>query len=113
MQFKLDIKPISVNQCWKGKRYKTNIYKSFEKNMILILPKSKGKFSEMLRIELFFGFSSPLADIDNPVKPILDIMQKKYEFNDNQIFELNIRKCIVSKGKEFISVSINNLVPFK
>jgi len=43
----------------------------------------------------------------------LDIMQKKYGFNDNQIFELNIRKCIVSKGKEFISVSINNLVPFR
>ena len=65
----------------------------------------------MLRVELFFGFSSNASDLDNPVKPLIDILQKKYGFNDNQIFELNIRKCIVAKGKEFISITVNNLLP--
>jgi Holliday junction resolvase RusA-like endonuclease len=108
---KIEYKPLSVNDAWKGKRYKTDLYKKYEKDLLLILPKTKVKFDGMLRIELFFGFSSNASDLDNPVKPLLDIMQKKYGFNDNQIFELNIRKCIVSKGKEFITISVNNLLP--
>jgi Holliday junction resolvase RusA-like endonuclease len=112
IEFKINKKPISVNQCWQGKRFKTDKYKSFEKEMLLTLPKSKAKISDMIRIDFFFGFSSPLSDLDNPVKPLIDILQKKYGFNDNQVFELNVRKSIVSKGNEFISCSITDLLPF-
>jgi Holliday junction resolvase RusA-like endonuclease len=112
MQIELKKKPLSVNECWQGQRFKTPVYKSFEKEMLLILPNSKEKFSDMLRVEFFFGFSSSLADLDNPVKPLIDILQKKYGFNDKQVFELNVRKCIVEKGKEFISIQIENLLPF-
>lgn len=110
-QAKIDRKPLSVNQAWQGKRFKTNLYKKYEKEMLLILPKSKAKFEGMLRIELFFAFSSAASDLDNPVKPILDILQKKYKFNDNQIFELNIRKCNVPKGKEYLTILIEPLLP--
>lgn len=108
------MKPLSVNEAWQGKRFKTSKYKSYEKEMILRLllhPKFKHDFKEMLRVELFFGFSSQASDIDNPVKMILDILQKKYGFDDKQIFELNIRKCIVTKGNEFIEISIDKLLP--
>lgn len=113
MDFKLPIKPLSVNECWQGKRFKTDKYKSFEKEMLLTLPKSKEILSDMIRVEFHFGFSSPLADLDNPVKPIMDILQKKYAFNDKNVFELNVRKCIVPKGTEFISIRIESLLPFE
>ncbi|MFB5624637.1 MAG: hypothetical protein ACE5RP_06985 [Nitrosopumilus sp.] len=111
MNIELNVKPLSVNEVWQGKRFKTLKYSKYERDLLLMIPKSKEVFSDMLRIELFFGFSSPLADLDNPVKPILDILQKKFGFNDKHIFELNIRKCIVKKGDEFIHIGIHPLLP--
>lgn len=57
-------------------------------------------------LNIVFGFSSPLADIDNGLKPFIDILQKKYEFNDKDIVELNVKKEKTVKGKEFILFEI-------
>ncbi|MFM2203627.1 MAG: hypothetical protein RLZZ605_591 [Bacteroidota bacterium] len=102
---KIDIKPLSVNQAWAGKRFKTPLYKKYESLVLLMLPK---KFFENrpLKIDLVFGFSSNASDIDNPIKMILDIFQKKYNLNDKQIFELNVKKEIVSKGNEYFKFNI-------
>ena len=108
---RIELKPLSVNQAWKGVRYKTDKYKSYERSVMFLLPKRKIESKGMLRVELFFGFSSKASDIDNPVKMTLDILQKKFGFDDKQIFELNVRKCIVKKGKEFTEISISNLLP--
>jgi hypothetical protein len=43
----------------------------------------------------------------------LDIAQKKFGFDDKQVFEMNIRKCIVKKGEEFIEIGIFCLLPFE
>ena len=102
---KINIKPMSVNLAWKGKRFKTNVYKKYEKDCMLLLPKitvPDGK----LKVDLVFGFSSKLADADNPVKCFIDILQKKYGFNDNKIYEYNIKKVDVKKGFEFIEFTI-------
>jgi Holliday junction resolvase RusA-like endonuclease len=112
IQFKLNEKPLSVNQAWQGKRFKTPLYKSYEETILLTMPKGKVDSEEMLRIEFFFGFSNKASDLDNPVKLLLDIAQKKYGFNDKNVFELNVRKCIVKKGEEFIQMGIYNLLPF-
>jgi Holliday junction resolvase RusA-like endonuclease len=112
MQARLEIKPLSVNEAWQGRRFKSNKYKKFERDVLLMLPKNKESFSGMLQIDLFFGFSNVLSDLDNPIKMTLDILQKKYGFNDKNIFELNVRKCKTEKGKEFISIQINDLLPF-
>lgn len=113
MIIEIQEKPLSVNQAWQGKRFKTDIYKAYEKKMLLLLPKAKKPFSDMLRIEIHFGFSNQCSDIDNPVKPLLDILQKKYGFNDKSIFELNLRKNIVQKGDEFIKIGIYPFLPFE
>jgi len=63
-----------------------------------------------MRLELIFGFSNKLSDLDNPVKMFQDILQKKYGFNGSRIYELNIKKVIVQKGKEFIKFKLSNLV---
>ena len=105
---KIKIKLLSVNQAWQGRRFKTEAYKTFEKELSYLLPKQKipeGK----LKLNLWFGFSSKLADIDNPVKVILDIFQKKYSFNDRDIYKLIIEKEIVKKGQEYLKFKFRAL----
>ena len=106
---KIEIKPLSVNQCFQGRRFKNKKYKSYEKELLLLLPKVKIDFKRDLRVDLTFGFSSTLSDIDNPLKPLLDVLQKKYGFDDKQIQELNVKKEIVKKGKEFIKFKISKV----
>ncbi len=112
IQFRINEKPLSVNEAWQGKRFKTQAYKDYEKSIIFRMPKKSIDKKVMLRVEFFFGFSNVASDLDNPVKLLLDIAQKKYGFDDKQVFEMNIRKCIVKKGEEFIEMSIYPLLPF-
>ena len=105
----IQIKPLSINQAYQGRRYKTDKCKAFEKELMLKLPPLKLKYTGKLKVQLDYGFSSVLSDIDNPNKMVIDVLQKKYKFNDNQIFELNQKKEIVPKGKEYIKLTINEL----
>ncbi len=105
---KLQIKPLSVNQVWQGKRYKTNTYKQYEQLVLFLLPKlevPQGK----LQVHFEFGLSSKNADWDNPIKPIQDILQKKYGFNDRMIYKAIVEKVDVKKGSEFIKFEIKKL----
>tara|TARA_R110000737_G_scaffold339516_1_gene361553 strand:- start:123 stop:452 length:330 start_codon:yes stop_codon:yes gene_type:complete len=102
---RVKIKPLSVNECWKGRRFKTDKYKQYEKDLRKILLPMKipdGK----LKVFLIFGLSSKLADIDNPVKAFIDILQKEYSFNDRDIYSMELTKVDVKKGEEFIDFKI-------
>jgi Holliday junction resolvase RusA-like endonuclease len=103
---KLDIKPLSINAAFQGKRFKTPLYKAYETKMLLMLPKSIGKIPDQIEVNLTFGFSNKASDIDNCVKLFLDLLQKKYRFNDSQIYRLNIHKVLTDKGLDFIEFEI-------
>lgn len=107
---RLNIKPISVNEAWQGKRFKTKKYKQYEKECLLLLSRKIKVPDVKLKLTLNFGFSSKLSDTDNPVKCFVDILQKKYGFNDNKIYEYSIIKTDVSKGEEFIEFKIESLL---
>lgn len=97
----IKIKPLSVNQCWQGRRFKTPKYKAYEKELLLKLPKldlPKG----LIEIEINFYLKNKLFDIDNGLKPFLDILQKKYLFNDRDIYKMIVAKTISKEeGIEF------------
>lgn len=98
---RLNIKPLSVNQAWQGKRFKTDNYKRYEYLCLMML----GPFnvpSGKLKLDLLFGLSSKACDTDNPVKCFQDILSKKYTFDDKRIYELSVKKVDVKKGQEFI-----------
>jgi Holliday junction resolvase RusA-like endonuclease len=104
----IDIKPLSVNQVWRGRRYKTKLYEKYERDLALLLPVlviPDGRLSLIIEV----GFSNASADIDNPVKPFLDILQKKYDFDDKQIYQLSIIKKIVKKGCEYIAFTVHGM----
>ena len=98
---KINIKPLSVNEVWKGRRFKTDKYKIYETAVMLLLPKIK-IVEPPYRLNLIVGFSNKASDIDNILKPFLDILQKKYGINDKHIEILHIEKQIVKKNNEFI-----------
>ena len=97
---KIKIKALSVNVAWQGKRFKTRAYLAYEQHLMYLLPRievPKWELSLFIRVWI-----SKLSDIDNPLKPLLDIMQKKYDFNDKNIMLLQIEKVVVKKWEEFI-----------
>jgi Holliday junction resolvase RusA-like endonuclease len=104
---KIEVKPLSVNEAWQGKRFKSKKYEAYEKLLLFSLPPSKVNWDKIpIEVHLFIGFSNVASDIDNAVKPFIDILQKRYLFNDKFIFKLVVEKQIVSKGKEFIEYTI-------
>ena len=108
MVINLNVKPLSVNQCWQGRRFKTKAYKQYEKALLALLPEIEFTYKDDLEINIVFGFSSKTADIDNPLKPVLDILQKKYGFNDRSVYRLTVDKVITKKKEEFISIKITD-----
>lgn len=104
----INIKPLSVNAAWRGRRFKTPTYKQYERDVLLLLPKMEVP-DGYLELYLKFGFSSANSDFDNPVKLFVDCMQKKYGFNDKMIKRAVVEVEKVKKGKEFIEFNIKEL----
>jgi len=99
---KVKIKPLSINEAYKGRRRRTDKYNSYINGVMYLLPNDIIVKESNIRLRLEFGFSSLASDIDNCCKPFIDILQKKYEFNDKNIVELFVSKTKVSKGFEYI-----------
>ena len=104
----INIKPLSVNQAWQGRRFKTKAYDKYIRDMLLLLPPLKVS-NEQLELEVTFGLSSRAADIDNPLKCFIDCLQKKYQFDDKMIYRLIVNKVITKKKSEYIEFNIKEL----
>lgn len=102
----IPIKPLSVNEAWQGKRYKTSKYKKYCKDVALMLPNNielpKGKFG----IRFHFYFSSARSDWDNPIKTTQDAICSTYGLDDANIYLGIVEKFIVEKGQERIEFEI-------
>jgi len=104
----IDYKPLSVNEVWKGRRFKTDKYQEYE---LIIASKLRrvDLAGKKLKLEMTFGFSSVASDIDNCVKPLLDIFQKKFNFDDKEIYELSLKKTLVKKNQEYFYYKFTEL----
>src|SRR3990167_4414062 len=104
---RIKIKPLSVNKCWQGRRFKTPDYEAYEEEVLYRLKKQvipSGK----LFLKLTAGVSSKASDLDNVIKPFLDILQKKYGFDDKKIYGMDLWKEDVPKGEEYIDFDISS-----
>lgn len=109
MKNRIKIKLLSVNRAWQGRRYKTADYSAFETELLYLLPKLEVPKKTQLMICLVFGFSNANQDIDSPIKLVLDIFQKAYNFNDKMIYVLWVKKEKVKIGQEFLEFSIEKI----
>lgn len=99
---RIAIKPLSVNEAWQGRRFKTRLYQAYERELLLRLPAGIKIPEGPLAVFYEFGLSNLLADWDNPVKPLQDILQKKYGFSDRHIVRALVQKVKVAKGQEYV-----------
>jgi len=106
---KIDISPLSINKAFKGRRFKTPEYKQFEEEFWYRLPNDFKVPEGKLQLWIVFGTSSKLSDTDNFLKLSIDVLQKKYNFNDRRIFRILADKHITKKGEEFISFQFYKL----
>lgn len=102
---KINIKPLSTNALHTGKRHSSKDYLIFEKELYYQLPPMTIPEGNLC-LNVVFGVSSELADLDNCLKGTIDVLAKKYQFNDKRIFEMHVFKEITKKGKEYIDFSI-------
>jgi Holliday junction resolvase RusA-like endonuclease len=101
-----------VNEAWQGKRFKSKKYQTYEAELLYTLPKTEVNWDKQpIELSLIVGLSNMQSDIDNIVKPFVDVLQKKYNFNDKYIFRLIVEKKLVEKGAEFIEFYIKTLIP--
>jgi Holliday junction resolvase RusA-like endonuclease len=107
MMIQLKIKPMSVNEAWQGRRFKTSDYRDYEAILCAMLPPMKVPDGH-LALTVEFGLNTQ-ADIDNPLKPFLDCLQKKYGFNDREIYQLNVTKKAVKRGDGYIKFTLKPL----
>jgi Holliday junction resolvase RusA-like endonuclease len=109
---KIKIKPLSVNKAWQGRRFKTKDYLAYEQAMMYLLPNlviPEGN----LTVTITFGFANRASDIDNGLKPFLDILQKRYNFDDKRICRLLVDKTKAKKGGEYIRFVIEQYTTFQ
>lgn len=104
---KINVKPISVNEAWQGRRFKTEKYIRYEKAVMLCLPKIVIP-EPPFELYLKFGFSSKASDWDNCIKTTQDILAKKYGFNDKMIRRGIVETEIVPKGQEYFEFKIES-----
>jgi len=108
----LKTKPLSVNQAWQGRRFKTTKYKDYEKEITALLRQYKlvrGVFKGKVGVDIIFFLKRASAtDIDNPVKLILDVLVKNGIIEDDRnIWKLKIEKK--KSDRDFMEIEISKI----
>jgi len=104
----LDVKPLSLNNAYRGRRFKTAELESFKKAVTLLIPRievPQGKLS----VRYVFGVSTKNSDGDNLIKVFQDALAESYGFNDNLIYHWDVTKVDVPKGMEYIEFELSTI----
>ena len=113
--FHLDTAPMSVNRAYGVGRktmFKSKAYKDYDalvskalEGHSMPVDVAEGK----LKIKFRFRFTRSNSDIDNPVKPLQDILQRHFGFDDKQVYRLEVEKLHYSGAPPFLEVEITQL----
>ena len=106
---RLNIKPLSINDAYRGRRFVTPEYEKYKSDVAFLLPRKIELPEPPYQIHFKFGFSSMSSDWDNCVKTTQDSIAKKYGFNDKLIKRGIVEVEQVKKGKEFFEFQITSL----
>ena len=105
MKLTLDIKPLSTNVLWQGRRFKTKRYKNYESTVAWLLPKV-----QMVKgfVDIHYKFylkNWKLVDGDNCVKGLQDILVKAgFIEDDRKILRYIIDKPPAKEDKIIVEI---------
>ena len=107
-QILIQLKPITVNRCWQGRRFKTKQYVKWRDDFGLLLKDKKtieGNIS--VTLELYIKHDKT-TDCDNTIKPILDALKENGVIKDDR-FITEIHAYKYHSEKEFIRITLQTL----
>ena len=104
----INLQPLSQNQAWSGKRYKSSQYRQYQQDITAYLrtlslpsiqPKEKYYF--------YFEFGIPyMQDLSNGIKLLEDIISDYLGINDRDVDSIFCRKIITKKIDAYIKFNI-------
>lgn len=106
---KINIRPLSVNEGYTGKRWKTKAHRCWHNSVLHLLPRNIELPKPPFKIYLTFGITNNF-DWDNGIKFICDCIAEKYGFNDKLIRAGNIETELVGKGNEYIEFDLKHKI---
>ena len=74
MKIKTCVKPLSVNRAWQGNLFRSKDYLQYTNDLLLTLPKGRAPEGKLLVVYRFHIKNHKLADWDNPIKPLQDVL---------------------------------------
>lgn len=105
----VNLKILTVNQCWQGRRFKTPAHTKYRSQLHIALPDGVIVPDCDLEVTYNFRVSNKRSDYDNLIKSFQDALCSKYGFDDSQIYKATITKEIVKKGEEGADFEIRPL----
>jgi Holliday junction resolvase RusA-like endonuclease len=107
MELQVPIHALSVNKAFQGRRFKTNLYRAYEQELLILLPKR-----EMIRgwidVWYIFGMTTKtfsISDTGNMEKLLTDIIVKRgYIEDDRKILRMHLEK--VQAKTHYIKIKI-------
>lgn len=104
----IKVKPLSINDAWQGRRYKTPKYTKFaeEVSLRLLAHKKPPIVSKHISIYYIFHLSNMRGDVDNFIKAFQDVLFKWLGIDDSRIMRLTAEKVKCKKGEEKIEWGI-------
>ena len=103
MQIKLNIKPLSVNKAWQGRRFRSKEYNEFramllgdKRNIGLLFPYENLSYTGEIEIHYkFYLKNANKTDYDNLLKPLQDLLVEYKIIEDDRF----ITRAIIEKFK--------------
>ena len=104
------LKPISVNEAFQGRRFKTKECKHWERCFWQMLPQKGKVMGKVQVVYRFFLKNHASLDFDNLIKIMQDMMVKKgYIEDDRKIYRALIEK-IPCKAYDKIEIEIKEML---
>ena len=100
--FEVKLKPLSVNNAYKGRRFPTDELKVYKKAMPLLLPRDLQLPPNKLVLLFRFHFKREASDVDNCCKAAQDIITKHYGVDDRMIYLTMNEKIVDFKAAEYL-----------
>ena len=91
MKLYFDFKPLSINEAWQGRRFKTPKYHQFTQDVGYSLLSQKDKIipvsGDLEVICTWHLINNKKTDIDNLLKPLLDVLVKNGIIKDDRFIQ--------------------------
>lgn len=105
----IKIKPLSINKAFRGRRFKTQECKWYEKTLFYLLPKEKMIKGDVSIKYKFFLKYDKVTDTSNLIKLLEDILIKKGYIEDDRF----VRKFTAEKFHNDTDTVEIEITPYK